>query len=79
MAGGRRGGWGSERGERRARLVSQMVGLLERAVWYGEGLLHLAEHSSGPEPREGLPHSPLGNRSTLLKKLLSLLMSQGSN
>ncbi len=56
-----------------------MAGLFVWAAWHGEGLLHLSEHSSGPERRDQLPQSPLGNRITLLENLLSFLIYQGSN
>ena len=79
MAGAEKRGRGSERGERRGRLVSQMADLFVWAAWHGEGLFHLSEHSSGPQPRDRLPPSTLGDRITLLANPLGLLMYQGSN
>lgn len=43
----------------RGRLVSQMAGLFVWAVWHRQGLLHLSEHSRGPEHTDRLPQSPL--------------------
>lgn len=79
MAGAEERGRGSERGERRGRLVSQMADLFVWAAWHGEGLFHLSEHSSGPQPRDRLPQSPLGNRITLLENPPGVLMYQVSN
>lgn len=43
------------------------------------GSFHLSKQSSSPEPGGRLPQSPLGNRITLIKNLLSLLKFHRSN
>lgn len=50
LAGEENKGGGRKRRERRGRLVSQMAGLFVWAARRGEGLFHLSENSSGPQP-----------------------------
>lgn len=71
------GGRGRKGREEAGWLVRWQV-CLSGLPWHGEGLLHLSEHSSGPEHRDRLPQTPLGYRITLLKGLLSLLKYHGS-
>lgn len=60
LAGEENKGWGRKRRERRGRLVSQMAGLFVWAARRGEGLFHLSENSSGPQPPQyiGTPREP---------------------